>query len=154
VLYYKLIGIRSNHGSAKRIERCWLGFFVEQELSGLDRGQMAERDASGRFVKGHKGGPGRPKKKREERYYEIAVSAISFNQWKKIIQKAGEQAQDGDASARRFLADYLLPTPAQRLELTGALGGPIEISQVDEVRSNLERKLLEAVDAEPEEGVS
>jgi len=116
---------------------------------------VQERDERGRFVKGHSGNPkGRAPKSREERYYEIAMSAVTFEQWKKIIQKAAQQAERGDASARRFLADYLLPTPAQRLELTGALGGPIEVSQVDEVRSGLESKLREAIDAPPEEGVS
>ena len=113
-----------------------------------------DRDEQGRFAKGNKGGPGRPNKARETRYYEIAMLAVTFEQWKKIIQRAGRDAERGDAAARRFLADYLLPTPAQRLELTGALGGPIEITQVDEVRTDLESKLREAVDAQPEEGVS
>ena len=122
--------------------------------NGLSGEHTVQRDERGRFVKGCEAGPGRPPKKREERYYEIAIQAITFKQWERIIRKAGQQAERGDTAARRFLADYLLPTPAQRLELTGALGGPIEISQVDEVRSNLESKLLQAIDAEPEEGVS
>ena len=116
---------------------------------------MSTRDEAGRFVKGESGNPrGRPQKAREERYYKIALSAITFAQWKKIIKRAGDDAAKGDASARRFLADYLLPTPAQRLELTGALGGPIEISRVNDIRNDLESKLREAVDAQPEEGVS
>lgn len=113
-----------------------------------------DRDENGRFAKGNKGGPGRPNKARETRYYEIAMLAVTFEQWKKIIQRAGSDAESGDAAARRFLADYLLPTPAQRLELTGALGGPIEISQVDGITENLRRKLLPPTDEEGAGSVS
>jgi len=81
---------------------------------------VKHRDEKGRFVKGNPGNPqakGRPKKEREERYYEIAISAVTFPDWKKIIQKAGQQAKSGDAAARRFLADYLLGKPAQEVRL-------------------------------------
>lgn len=117
---------------------------------------MKDRDEKGRFVKGNPGNPqakGRPKKVREQRYYEIAMSAVTFEQWKKIIEKAAQQAERGDGTARRFLADYLLPTPAQRLELTGALGGPIEVSQVDDIRASLESKLRKTIDLVPEEEI-
>lgn len=112
---------------------------------------MQERDERGRFVKGHSGNPkGRAPKSREERYYEIAISAVTFAQWRNIIEKAAQQAERGDATARRFLADLFLPTPAQRFELTGALGGPIQITEADEIRAELKRKLLQVVESEPE----
>jgi len=87
-----------------------------------------QRDENGRFVKGHKGGPGRPPKEREERYYEITLTSCTFEQWKGIVQKAVEQALEGDATARKFLADYLLGPPAQRLEHSGPNGSPISFS--------------------------
>lgn len=83
---------------------------------------MAERDETGRFVKGHPGGPGRPKKEREERFLEITLSTVTFTDWKDIINKAVVQAKHGDSQARKFLADYLIGPPVQRTELTGADG--------------------------------
>ena len=88
---------------------------------------MAERDETGRFVKGHPGGPGRPKKEREERFYEITLSAVTFGDWKEIINKAVSQAKRGDSQARKFLADYLIGPPVQKSEITGAESGALEI---------------------------
>ena len=75
-----------------------------------------EREANGDFAVGNKGGPGRPKKERELRYYEIMQSKCTFKEWGTIVQKAVDQAKRGDTSARKFLADYLLGPPVQRLE--------------------------------------
>jgi len=105
---------------------------------------MAQRNDRGQFIKGGVGNPkGRPKKAREDRYYEIAMSAVPFPQWKRIFNKAAQQAEKGDAQARKFLADYLLGPPVQRHELTGEGGGPIEI---DDARADIQRKLRQAVD--------
>jgi len=78
---------------------------------------MAERKPNGQFKKGHSGGPGRPKKTREERYYEIAVSTVTFKDWEQIIKKAAEQAKRGDYQARKWLSDYLAPQ-SQKHEIT------------------------------------
>lgn len=87
------------------------------------------RDENGRFVKGHSGGPGRPPKEREIRYREVLITTVSYEDWRKIILKARDQALRGDSVARKWLADYLVGTPVQRTELTGADGGaiPLEI---------------------------
>lgn len=76
---------------------------------------MAERDEKGHFVKGHSGGPGRPPKEREERFYEIMLSAVTYENWKEIVKKAVDQAKRGDSSARKFLADYLIGPPVQKV---------------------------------------
>ena len=82
---------------------------------------MAERDANGRFVKGHtisRGNRGgRPPKKREERYYEILVSSVTFADWEAIVKKASDQARRGDATARKWLADYIVGVPEQTQNL-------------------------------------
>ena len=92
---------------------------------------MSNRDSNGRFVKGHKASVGnkggRPPKKREERFYEIALRACTFKDWRAIVKKAVEQAKGGDTAARKFLADYLMGPPAQRHEITGAGGGPLAV---------------------------
>jgi len=88
---------------------------------------VTERDARGRFVsgngvaKGNKGGPGRPPKKREERYYEILVSTVTYTDWTAIVKKAADQARRGDATARKWLADYIVGTPVQNLDIGGGL---------------------------------
>ena len=87
---------------------------------------MAERDENGRFVKGNGGGPGRPRKQREERYYEITMTACTFDDWRQIVKRAVAQAKRGDSTARKFLADYLIGPPPQKHEV-GGLGGANEV---------------------------
>ena len=79
---------------------------------------MPERDANGRFVKGNNGGPGRPPVAREERFMEITLSTVTFKDWADIIRKAVSQAKRGNANARKFLADYLMGPPNQRMDIT------------------------------------
>ncbi len=81
----------------------------------------AERDEKGRFVKGHTGMGGRPPRAREERYYEILMSSVSFEDWRKIVQRAAEQAKRGDGAARKWLSDYLVGQPEQDTNVNGAL---------------------------------
>ena len=90
---------------------------------------MAKRNAKGQFVKGHNGGPGRPKKTREERYLEIVKSAVTFEDWKAIVKRAAYDAKRGDAQARKWLSDNIIGPPTQRQEITGAGGGAIEIDE-------------------------
>ncbi|MFH1183937.1 MAG: hypothetical protein V1755_02720 [Chloroflexota bacterium] len=101
------------------------------------------RDDKGRFVPGNPGNPnstGRPPKEREVRFYEITLSAVSFDDWKAIVNKAKEQAKRGDAVARKWLADYLIGAPVQRTELTGPEGGKLQI-EVTDSRERLARLL-------------
>ena len=90
------------------------------------------REANGTFAKGSSGNPnGRPRKKREERFLEITLSAVTYEDWKAIIKQAVQQAKRGNKDARRFLAEYLIGKPAQILEHTGAGGSAIIITGVD-----------------------
>ena len=79
---------------------------------------MPERDENGKFVKGNGGGPGRPPKKKEDRFMEVSIAAVSLKDWREIIKKAVEQAKRGDTQARKFLAEYLIGPPQQRLDVT------------------------------------
>jgi hypothetical protein len=91
------------------------------------------RKANGQFAKGNKiaknGNGGRPPKKREERYYEIAMSACTFGDWKAIWKTAVEQAKEGDATARKWLSDYLMGPPTQKhdLNVSGGLDNTIRV---------------------------
>ena len=78
------------------------------------------RDDKGRFVPGQTGNPsGRPPKKREERFLEITLSTITYKDWEEIVKKARQQAKMGDATARKWLSDYLIGPPTQRIENIG-----------------------------------
>ena len=91
-----------------------------------------ERNEKGQFVKGNGGGPGRPPKEREIRYYEIMQTACTFKEWRAICQKAVDQAKRGDATARKWLTDYLVGTAPQKHEITGEGGGPLVIINWDD----------------------
>jgi len=77
------------------------------------------RDESGRFVKGSTGNPtGRASKEREVRYYEITMSACTYEDWKAIVQRATKQAKAGDGVARKWLSDFLVGVPVQPVDHT------------------------------------
>lgn len=76
-----------------------------------------ERNANGTFAKGNKGGPGRPKRSREERYLARLSKRCTLKQWEKIVDTAIARAKAGDARARQWLSDYLLGKPAQEVKV-------------------------------------
>ena len=92
-----------------------------------------KRKANGQFAKGDNGGPGRPTKKREERYLEITMSACTFKDWERIIKRAVTDAKRGDATARKWLSDYLIGSPQQKLDVTS--GGETFVEIIEVVRS-------------------
>lgn len=80
---------------------------------------MRQRDEKGRFIKGNNANPnGRPPKAREQEFLNVTIAAVSCGDWIEIIQKAVWQAKKGDASARKFLADYLIGPPTLKTDLT------------------------------------
>ena len=87
---------------------------------------MATRDNQGRFTNGHPGGPGRPPKSKEEKFLKTTLSAVSLRDWREIVQKAVEQAKRGNPAARKWLSDYLLGLPQQKLDVT-SLGEKIQV---------------------------
>lgn len=78
---------------------------------------MTDRGPDGKFMKGHSGGPGRPPKEREQRYYQITMNAVTFEDWEAIVKKAAKQAKAGDAVARKWLSDFLVGVPEQNVNL-------------------------------------
>jgi hypothetical protein len=70
-----------------------------------------DRDANGRYLKGHKSNGGRPSRPREEQYYHILMTTVTYDDWRAIINKAIEQAKRGDYQARKWLSDYLAGEP-------------------------------------------
>ncbi len=72
----------------------------------------------GLFQPGNAGGPGRPKKEREARYLEITLNTVTFEKWADVVKKALEQALTGDKDARKWLSEYLVGVPVQRIAPT------------------------------------
>jgi hypothetical protein len=60
------------------------------------------------------------------RFYEITLSAVTFDEWDKVVKKALEQAKRGDSQARKWLSDYLIGPPQQRIDHTTD-GQPLKI---------------------------
>ena len=81
---------------------------------------MAERNENGQFVKGHPGGPGRPKKTKEEKFYKATISTVTLKDWREIVKKAADMAKRGDAPSRKWLSDYILGPPQQKMDVTSA----------------------------------
>ena len=81
---------------------------------------MVERDTNGHLKKGSVLNPkGRPPKDRERDYLDVMLSVVTPKRWTAIVTKAAEQAERGDAVARKWLADYIIGAPVQRNEITG-----------------------------------
>ena len=108
---------------------------------------MIERKANGQFASGISGNPkGRPPKEREERYYKITTTAVTFGDWRAIIKTAVAQAKEGDATARKFLADYIIGPPAQHHDITTSNIDQIHVIEVvstGEVLAELEQSELD-----------
>ena len=79
----------------------------------------ANRDGKGRFTKGNSGGPGRPKRTKEEKYLTSMVRCVKLKDWRDIVERAVADAKDGDAKAREWLSNYLLGKPSQELKVKG-----------------------------------
>ena len=98
---------------------------------------MTDRDENGRFVAnnkasvGNKGG-GRLPKTREEKYYEITMKSCPLKDWRAIMKKVVEMAKRGDKFAIKFLADYLIGTPEQNLNLHGQTALDVILHYVEE----------------------
>ncbi|WP_425400170.1 hypothetical protein [Aeoliella sp.] len=83
-----------------------------------------KRDARGRFLPGHAGGPGRKPKPPGNRYARYLGEVVTESEFKRLIRVTLERAQSGDAKARDWLAKWLLskdrPLPPTAEELAAA----------------------------------
>jgi hypothetical protein len=103
-----------------------------------------ERTEKGTFAKGNTGGPGRPKKEREEKYSEIMLNTVSYERWKRIIEKAASQAEKGDSVARKWLSDYLIGPAVQKIAPVTPDGENPYMSMEASELLDIARKLVDA----------
>lgn len=87
------------------------------------------RDEAGRFVKGHKGGPGNPHAKRIAELKSAVLEAVSPADLKRVVEKLVYLATDGeDVAAAKVLMDRLFGKEiVAHVETAGGLAMPVLI---------------------------
>lgn len=67
-----------------------------------------QRDSRGLFVKGNKGGPGRPRRAVEKQYYRATIESCSLKDWARAIRRAVADADDPNPLTRDRARSFLL----------------------------------------------
>ena len=80
-----------------------------------------ERADGGRFAVGNPGGPGRPRRAVEREYLAVFGDELTLDRWRRIVRAALDDAENGDAKAREWIAKYALGSdPARLFDLAAA----------------------------------
>ena len=79
-----------------------------------------KRSPRGTFAPGTAGGPGRPPRSVERDYLRALSDACPPERWQRIVEKAVELAEGGDAQARSWLGKYLCGDATLWASLTDA----------------------------------
>src|SRR5262245_58047906 len=66
------------------------------------------RNSNGRFAIGNPGGPGRPRRAVEQDYLIAVAEAVPLERFRKIAERAAEDAEKGNSRARQWLSDVLV----------------------------------------------
>ncbi len=82
--------------------------------------QSKQRQRNGRFATGNSGSPGRPRRRVELEYLMVLGETVSLATWRKIARRAVQDALNGDAGARSWLAKYLIGSTGNSLETAAA----------------------------------
>ena len=109
--------------------------------------RLSDRDPNGRFQKGGKGGPGRPRRAIESDYLAKLSEAVPLALWQEIVAKAVDDAREGDHVARAWLARYLVGPPTGHALRNLAADEEAGVDPLAELISNTELKaaLVEAM---------
>lgn len=75
----------------------------------INRPKIVKRGARGRFVKGHCGGPGRPRRQTEVEYLTTMRETISLQDWAEMVRAMVARAKKGDVQAFQCLCKFNLP---------------------------------------------
>ena len=98
-----------------------LTFHIKNAMVGhMDKGDRVieqKRDEKGRFLPGTAGGPGRLPMVREQLYLERLHTKVTMEDWDEIIDKALEQAREGNWRARNWLSDYCIGKDPQPITI-------------------------------------
>lgn len=91
---------------------------------------MSDRGTNGRFTKGNPGGPGRPRREVEQEYRNATLGKVHMTRWRKIVARAVDDAEVGDAKARSWLTDILGLRPPQRISETDPDGNTMTLGRL------------------------
>jgi hypothetical protein len=72
---------------------------------------MAERDKRGKFVKGHKGLGGRPRRDVEIKYLSRMLQVVTPEEWDKAVKAMLDLAKNGNVTAFKVIAEYAIGKP-------------------------------------------
>jgi hypothetical protein len=89
-----------------------------------------DRDSNGRFLPGHPGLGGRPRRAADPDYLVVLNESVSMDRWRRIVARALDEAEDGDARAREWLSGYLIGKPVAAVTVSGPEGGPLEVNAI------------------------
>lgn len=89
-----------------------------------------ERGPDGRFLPGWSGGPGRPTKRREERFIDLLDRGISDHDFMRILRTQVRAAIAGDEKAAALILKYCLPLPERKIEVSTGEGGEIRVAGI------------------------
>ena len=76
-------------------------------------GKANGRDQRGRFADGNGGGPGRPPRPIERQYIAVISDVVGLDAWRRVVERALRDAENGDATARAWLSKYVTGDPPQ-----------------------------------------
>ena len=79
-----------------------------------------KRSPRGTFAPGTAGGPGRPPRPVERDYLRALSDACPPERWQRIVEKAVQLAEAGDAQARSWLGKYLCGDASLQASLSAA----------------------------------
>ena len=95
------------------------------------------RDASGRFAKGWKGGPGNPHARHVAEIRSVLMSAVSDDDLRAIVSTLVEKAKAGDVMAAREVLDRMLGKAKVSIE-----SKPPAMRTPDEVMADIQALVL------------
>ena len=93
-------------------------------------GEKNGRDQKGRYLPGHRGGPGRPTRKTESDYVRVLSDRVPLELWGRIVDRAVADALAGDSKARAFLARYLLGSNQTLLGVAAEEASGVDLGQI------------------------
>ena len=77
------------------------------------------RNSDGRFATGGPGGPGRMRRLAEREYVVALSDVVPLDRWRRIVERAANDAENGNHRAREWLSSYLCP-PDEVAEILAA----------------------------------
>ena len=105
------------------------------------------RDASGRFVKGCKGGPGNPHAQHVGQLRSALLEAVTAEDMEAIARKLVESAKAGNVQAVKELLDRLVGKPAQAIHMVSEAATTVRVVLHDRTESPT-HKMVQAMMAE------